>query len=273
MTEPVAEYVRHRPPEDLRPVVAACHGYRLTGFAPGVHVGLPSPHLTVVVSLDAPLRVRKGAEDRPRHLGALLGGLHDGPVRIDHDGTQVGIQLALTPVGCRQLLGMPAAGVAGAVVPLTSALGPRVSELAERAAGAMTWRARFAVVEDVLRRALGDAGPVRPELAFAWRRLVSSRGGAGVADLATETGWSRRHLSGQFRREFGLAPKTVGRIARFDAAAALLKAAPAAGVGAVAATAGYADQAHMVRDWHNFAGAAPTAWLAAEAFPFVQDGG
>lgn len=246
--------------------VAACHGYRLTGFGPGVHIGLPSPYLTVVVPLDAPLRIRVGAEDRPRHLGALLGGLHAGPVRIDHDGRQVGIQLALTPAGCRQLLGMPAAGVVGAVVPLTSALGRRVTELVERTAGATTWPSRFAAVEDVLRRALRDTRPVRPELAFAWRRLLSSRGGAGVAELAAETGWSRRHLSEQFRREFGLAPKTVGRIARFDAAAALLKAVPTAGVGRVAATAGYADQAHMIRDWHDFAGAAPTAWLAAEQF-------
>jgi AraC-like DNA-binding protein len=80
------------------------------------------------------------------------------------------------------------------------------------------------------------------------------------------------HLSGQFRREFGLAPKVVGRIARFDVAAALLRTAPAGGVGAVAAAAGYADQAHMVRDWHDFAGAAPTAWLTGEVFPFVEGG-
>jgi AraC-like DNA-binding protein len=264
VADPVAEYVQHRPPEDLRAAVTACHGYRLVGFAPGVHLGLPSPYLTVVVPLDAPLRVRTTPDDGSRRLDALLGGLHAAPVRIDHDGSQLGIQLALTPTGCRGLLGMPPAEVVGAVVPLTSVLGRRVAELAERAAGATTWPARFAAVDDVLRRALSDARPVRPELAFAWRRLVGSRGGVGVAELAAETGWSRRHLSGQFRREFGLGPKTVGRIARFDAAAALLKADPAVGVGTVAATAGYADQAHMVRDWHDFAGAAPSAWLAAD---------
>lgn len=273
MAAPVAEYAEHRPPPELRAAVATCHGYRLTGFRPGVHIGLPSPYLTIVLSLDAPLRVRSGDARRPVRLDALLGGLHAHPVRIDHDGTQVGIQLALTPAGCRQLLGMPAAEVTGAVVPLTSRLGRRVAELTERAASAATWPARFAAVDTVLRRALGTPTPVRPELAFAWRRLVTARGRAGVADVAAETGWSRRHLSGQFRTEFGLAPRTVGRIARFDRAAALLRTAPPGGVGAVAAAAGYADQAHMVRDWHDFAGAAPTAWLADEAFPPVGDGG
>lgn len=272
VAEPVAEYAEHRPPADLRAAVTTCHGYRLMGFAPGVHVGLPSPHLTIVVSLDAPLQMRVCDAYRPVHLAALVGGLHDRPVRIDHDGTQIGIQLGLTPTGCRRLLGMPAGEIAGAVVPLDSALGRHGAELIDRAASAATWPARFAVVDAVLRSVLRDPVRVRPELAFAWRRFVGSRGRAGVAEVAAEAGWSRRHLSGQFRREFGLAPKVVGRIARFDAAAGLLRTAPPGGMGAVAAATGYADQAHMVRDWHDFAGAAPAAWLADEVFPPIVDG-
>lgn len=271
--DPIAEYVQHHPRAELRAAIAACHGYRLTGYAPGVHVGLPSPHLTVVIPLDAPMTVRHGPDGPPRRLGALLGGLHAGPVFIDHDGTQHGIQLSVTPQGCRQLLGVPAAEVADAVVPLGSALGRRLTELVDRAASATTWPGRFAAVEAVLCRALRDTPTIRPELAFAWRRLLATRGRAGVAELAREAGWSRRHLSGQFRREFGLPPKTVGRIVRFHAAAALLRAGPATSVGVVAATAGYADQSHLIRDWHAFVGAAPTVWLARERFPSVQDGG
>ena len=48
-------------------------------------------------------------------------------------------------------------------------------------------------------------------------------------------------------------------------------AAPTSGVSLaeVAATVGYFDQSHMVRDFNQFAGLGPTAWLAAE-FPNLQ---
>ena len=39
----------------------------------------------------------------------------------------------------------------------------------------------------------------------------------------------------------------------------------------IAADCGYADQAHMAREWRALAGASPTQWLADERLPFVQD--
>ena len=40
----------------------------------------------------------------------------------------------------------------------------------------------------------------------------------------------------------------------------------------VAAECGYADQSHLTRDWRQFAGTTPSAWIAGE-LPFVQDTG
>ena len=39
----------------------------------------------------------------------------------------------------------------------------------------------------------------------------------------------------------------------------------------VAHVCGYADQAHMTRDWNEFAGSSPTDWMTDEILPFVQD--
>ena len=63
---------------------------------------------------------------------------------------------------------------------------------------------------------------IAPEVRYAWRTLLTSRGAVPVAELARETGWSARHLDNRFRAEIGLTPKAVGRVIRFDRARRLL---------------------------------------------------
>ena len=111
----------------------------------------------------------------------------------------------------------------------------------------------------------------RPEVAEAWRLLTSHRG-APVAAVAREVGWSRRHLSQRFTAEYGIGPKQLGRIVRFEQAVACLKAPLRPSLATVAAECGYADQAHMARDWRDLAGRAPSEWLAAEVLPLIADG-
>src|SRR5690242_13838374 len=53
----VSEYVRGLPAAPLRPFIRWYSGYREVGVEPAVHRGLPSPYLTVIVTLDDPLDV------------------------------------------------------------------------------------------------------------------------------------------------------------------------------------------------------------------------
>ncbi|MGH3327348.1 MAG: hypothetical protein ACRDPT_06045 [Streptomycetales bacterium] len=54
---PVAVAAVGRPAAHLVPWVRRYLGYRYEGFAPGVYLGAPSRHLTVVISLGAPTRM------------------------------------------------------------------------------------------------------------------------------------------------------------------------------------------------------------------------
>jgi AraC-like DNA-binding protein len=277
--EPVVDLAAGAPGPVLRPWVDRYLGYRMAGSPPGIHTGMPSPRLTFIISLDAPVDIAAmpGAQ-APGRIQAFVGGLHNRPARIAHDGSQFGVSIDLTPLGARALFGVPAGELAGQVIALDELLGRPAGALPDRLGSLATWPARFAALDGALAAAVaaraGDRRPVvpAPEVAEAFRLLTVSGGLADIGGIAREVGWSRRHLSEQFGREVGLPPKQTARLVRFDRARRLLTAALPLGrpLAAVAADAGYADQAHFTREFRQLAGRTPTAW-AAEEFPSVQD--
>jgi AraC-like DNA-binding protein len=273
MGETVAVQVEGRPAPALRPFVTAYVGYRLSGFPAGVHLGMPSQAMTAVISLSEALDLAAvpGSLPQDGRFATLAGGLTSRSVAIRHDGSQHGVQVSLTPFGARALYGMPAAALVDTLVPLDDLLGRLGAELVDRLRHAASWDARFAALDHVFLRALGrgasgrhEAGRARPEVAEAWRRLVATRGRAQVGAIASDLAWSRRHLSRQFRREVGLSPKAVARVLRFEHAHRLAARADPPSWARVSATAGYADQAHLVREWREFTGLSPTAWRRGE---------
>jgi AraC-like DNA-binding protein len=271
--ERVAVQLDVRPAPALRPYVSSYIGYHLRGFPAGLHLGTPTQAMTAVVSLSEPLdlAVVPGSLPQAGRFASVGSGLTSRSVAISHDGNQHGVQISLTPAGARAIYGMPAAALVDTLVPLDDLLGHVGAELVDRLAGTASWDERFAALDQVFLRKLGrsDAGrhgphQVRPEVAEAWRRMVAARGQVHVETIATDLAWSRRHLSRQFRHELGLTPKTMARILRFEHAHQLAVDHDPLPWAQISAVAGYADQAHLVRDWREFTGRSPTAWRRGE---------
>jgi AraC-like DNA-binding protein len=275
----IDESVRQLPAPSLRPFVEWYAGFRQAGVAPARHRGLPSPSLTFILTLDDPLVVAAHSDPRqpPEEYSTLLGGLHTAPALITHEGRQSGIQLALTPLGARVLLGAPAGQFAGLDVDASAVLGRFAGELRERVGEQETWTGRFGVLDTILgeRAAAAEcAACVRPEIGYAWRRLRAASGAVRVSAIAAETGWSERYLNARFRAETGLSPKEAARVFRFTAARGRIADAVVRSGGGItgaglsladlAAECGYYDQAHLARDFRALAGCPPTQWVAEE---------
>jgi AraC-like DNA-binding protein len=270
MSESVDEYGRARPSAGLRPFLAFYTGYRQRGLPPARHRGLPSPYLTLIFTMEEPLDVAAHPDprQRPASYDSLIGGLHLAPAMITHPGRQSGVQVALRPLGCRALFGVPAAELAGLDVDAAAVLGDGVvDEIRGRMRDGLDWPCRFAALDAVLTGLLRPerCAAVAPEVTYACRRLLG--GAVPIADVAAEVGWSGRHLTGRFRAEVGLRPKEAARVARFDRARRAVR--PGARLADVAAAHGFADQSHLVREFRALAGCTPTRWLADE-FGFVQ---
>jgi len=287
----VSESARHRPPAVLRPLVAWYSGYREAGAPPARHRGLPSPWLTLIVTLDDPLTISEHpdpCQPASQHQ-VLVGGLHTTPALVTHEGRQSGVQLGLTPLGARVLLGVPAGALTALDAEGDEVLGRFAAELQDRVRAAGSWADRFAVLDGLLAARAGLTGAVpygqpppfprptgpmdgrpliAPEVARAWRTLLATGGAVSVADLAEETGWSARHLDNRFRAEIGLPPKAAARVIRFDRARRMLTRRVSDGgppaLADLAVAGGYYDQAHLAREFRDLAGCPPTHWLAEE---------
>jgi AraC-like DNA-binding protein len=210
----------------------------------------PGTAVTVIINLGAPFG------ELPQSFAA---GLTDTAGVVEQHGKIECVDLKLTPLGAYALLGVPMDELTGRVVDLEELPGFR--ELTERMAGHSTWDGRFAMVDAFLLDRL-DEGP-RPadEVAFAWRRLAATRGSLPIGALAEEVGWSRRHLVAKFRQQVGLPPKTIARILRFQHLLGRLRNEPV-DLTRLAAECGYYDQSHLNRDFREFAGISPGAYLA-----------
>jgi len=116
-------------------------------------------------------------------------------VETEHAGGQAGVEVVLTPLGARAILGMPLRELADVMVPLDAVLGRRASLWVDELAAARDWTERFAILDRILIARLGGAADVPPPLVRAMNGLTESAGQVRVDSLAAGVGWSRRHLS------------------------------------------------------------------------------
>jgi AraC-like DNA-binding protein len=266
------EYQTWPPAPPLSNLIERYLGYRIVGYPPGVHRGLPSRHMTLIVSIGDPIDVvaQTDPHQAPDRYRVVVGGLQASPALIAHDGNQEGVESELTPVGCRTLLGLPARELWNLSIELDDVIGGVGRELWERLQGVVGWEARFAVCDEVLGRLVTQQA-VAPELRRSWEALVATGGTVTIADLARDIGWSRQHLARRFGDEFGLGPRLAGRVMRFERARRMLTSTPSfVSIAQVAAACGYYDQAHLTHDFVDLAGCPPTM-LLAEELPTFQD--
>jgi AraC-like DNA-binding protein len=270
---PAWEAARATPAPQLHGIVGGYCGYVEDAPAAVRRREAATSSVTLILSFGDPLDVQMSIDRNRTSMRSFVAGPGETWAITEHAGRQAGVQVDLTPLGAYRLFGgAPVAEVADQVVDVGDAWGRPGAELCDRLASASDWAERFALLDAVLAARL-DGGPV-PDRPVAWacRQLVGSFGQAGVAELADEIGWSRRHLTNRFRQQVGVAPKPFGRVVRFRRAMAMLEGTvsvvprpaqgPATTIADVAAAAGYADHSHLVRECRALAGCTPSELLA-----------
>ncbi|WP_022928311.1 helix-turn-helix domain-containing protein [Patulibacter americanus] len=200
-----------------------------------------------------------GCVDLVWHAGRLtVAGPDTGPVAAaPSSATTVGVRLR---PGAVAVLGESAAVLRDERVG-TDALWGRVgAELADRVAHAPDDRGRLALLTAAVARRAAAAGP--PDAAVAAAVSALSGPGATVAGAARGAGLSDRQLRRRFLEHVGYGPKTLDRVLRLQRFLTLA-ITTTDDLAALAASAGYADQAHLTREARALAATTPRELVAA----------
>jgi AraC-like DNA-binding protein len=213
----------------------------------------------VIVNFGPDFRLLDSDDDaRGRRHGSFVAGLHDTWTLVESTGCSHCLQIDFTPSGASRFLGLPIAELAGQVVELTDILGREAALLVEQLQEIPDWGSRFRLLDRFLARRMTRSPAPWLVSDHVWMRLDCHKEGIGIAGIADEIGFSHKHLISRFRETFGMTPKTVARLLRFEKAVSLIETKTST-LADIAVDCGYYDQAHFHRDFRQFAGCTPTA--------------
>jgi AraC-like DNA-binding protein len=257
------ELVRGAPHARLRGFVHGYDGYVETA-ANISRRETPATFVPMIISWGEPLEIvypSRSGDRETRH--DFISGLIDTYV-VTESAPSTGFQVNFTPIGARMFLGLPLNEIANRTVTLEDVFGAEGPRLVERLQNTPDWAQRFAVLDAAILRRVDAAPAPSEEIVLAWHRLSRSGGNVSIGALAEEAGWSRKHLIARFRDQIGLPPKTMARVIRFNAAVRRLRAQGNADWTGIVADCGYYDQAHLLREFREFAGMTPREFLRTQ---------
>ena len=253
------EMRRRLPDPALDGIVSDICGYRETAAGHFRNVEYASLTVPLVISFAEPFAIGLGkAPGDNDRFASFAAGLFAGPVMIESFGAACCVQINFTPLGARRFFRLPMSELTDSMVVLDNVLGAEGMALREQLGNAPDWASRFDLAETFVTTRLASAAETPLEIAWAYDRIIASGGRTRISSIAEKLGWSRKHLAGSFSNAIGIGPKTLSRIVRFNRALGLSRQQSADWAG-IAADCGYADQAHLVREFRDLAGETPTA--------------
>jgi len=157
-----------------------------------------------------------------------------------------------------RLLDVPAYELLDIHVPLAAVWEGDVRTLRERGEARSDAETRLALLAELVGSRI--VGTPRPDddVVRAGRWLMEHRPHRPVQALAGALFVSERHLLRRFTQAMGYGPKTFARVMRFQYALRQMTQSSSAPLAQVATTAGFADQAHMTRDFYQLSGLLPS---------------
>jgi AraC-like DNA-binding protein len=190
---------------------------------------------------------------------ALVSGQITRPVRLFGNGTGDVVGIRFRTAAAAAVLRVPLADLTNRVEGLCTVDRRLANGLLAAARRYQRPAARAAALSRIL---LAQVRRPTDHLVSTATRALEA--GARIDGVARSVGATARTLERRVIAGTGLPPATLRRVMRFRRAFRLLDGAPPGTWAEVATQAGFADQSHMIRDFRQFAGCAPSEFFGAD---------
>jgi len=247
---------RHKPADALAPFVDYYWIVRwdLRGHPPHEQTVLPHPNVHLVFEAS----------------GAGIFGVDRRLFTRSLSGLGLGFGVRFTAGGFRPFWQAPISQLTDRVVPAARLFGPRAEKtrqaIMDDFASGGSDGVMIGSAEALLLSVLPERDPLAERAAALVARITDDPGLRRVDQLAASSGMTPRTLQRLFADYVGVSPKWVMRRARLHEAAERADSGEPVDWAALASDLGYADQAHLTRDFTVTIGVPPARYAAAPLF-------
>jgi AraC-like DNA-binding protein len=217
---------------------------------------LPDGCFELILNFGAPFREHKetgGCDLQPMRF---VVGQMTRPVLISPTGCVRLLGIRFVPGGALPFFHFPPGALTNSIVPLADVAHALDREFCGMVDEDRHLEEQIGMIESLLIRRMRVKEERGASLASAISRIIRSGGQIPVDWLADDLGISGRQLERRFVSEVGLGPKLLCRILRFQQVFRAVERSDK-NWARIAADCGYFDQAHLIRDFRQFAGQTP----------------
>lgn len=179
------------------------------------------------------------------------------PLWLRPTGTWRTAGVRLRPEGALAILDMNLAELSNSCVPLDALWGRSGRQIVEQLLDVRAPEEALRLFQEFLLKRVATTRRPHPGTVRAVREILKHHGTVSVTHLAQMVGWSERTLERRFAQEVGLCPKLLSQTARFHCLLACVSPERKEKWASLAWDCGFADQAHLAREVHRFAGSSP----------------
>ena len=201
---------------------------------------------------------RNGGEIQP---AALFAGQITRSIAIEPTGSVRLFGVRFHPAGAHALFRFPLCDLNDQIIDLGLGLGRDGVELEEMISLAGSFSERIALFDSFFRSRLAGLDHFETTADHAVRMIVDSGGTTPISRLRGKLGVSERTLERSFKRCVGTSPKMLSRMVRFQRLLNMVQNAKTPGFLEASLDLGYFDQSHAIREFREFSGTTPLAYL------------